>query len=224
MKNFAIGCLAVFVLVAGVGGFFFYQRVYKPFIAPTVQGVQQMAQMEELNKEIKNTSRFVAPSNGELNETQVADYMTAIKFMREDLQDDYDIMKAKFEELDAKADSNNGIEGIKDIAEVYSQLLSTVTEAKKSQVKAINDIGYSLDEYNWVRESVMTAAGLSAYSFGLDQLAQAAEQDGSQALQTLEDDMRAEIDSANIPQANIDLVQPYLEELPEFLGLTGFGL
>ena len=223
MKNFAIGCLVVFLLVAGVGGFFLYTKVIKPGMG-IVQGVQQMAQMEELNKDIKNKQRFTIPSNGELNETQVADYMTAVKFMREDLQDDYDIMKAKVEELDAKEDTNNNIQGIRDIADIYQQMLTTVTEAKKSQVKAINEVGYSLEEYNWVRERVLEAAGLGVYSFGIEQLAQAAEQDSSQALQTLEDDMRAEIENANIPQVNIDLVQPYIEELPEYLGFASFGL
>jgi len=108
--------------------------------------------------------------------------------------------------------------------DVYQQMLSTVTEAKKSQVKAINEVGYSLEEYNWVRERVLEAAGLGVYSFGIEQLAQAAEQDGSQALQTLENEMQANINEANIPQANIDLVKPYLEELPEYLGFASFGL
>jgi len=222
MKNFAIGCGVIFLILIGVGGYIAYDRVIKPGMG-IVRGIQQAAEMEELNKDINNKRNFTIPSNGELNETQVTDYMTALKFMREDLQDDYDIMKAKVEELDAKSETNN-LEGIRDIADIYQQMLTTMTEAKKSQVKAINEIGYSLEEYNWVRERVFEAAGLGVYSFGIEQLAQAAEEDGSQALQTLEDDLRAEIDNANIPQANIDLVQPYIEELPEFLGFASFGL
>jgi len=70
MKNFAIGCGVIFLVLFAVGGYFAYDRIIKPGMS-IVQGVQQMAQMEELNKDIKNKSNFTIPNNGELNEIQV---------------------------------------------------------------------------------------------------------------------------------------------------------
>jgi len=217
MKNFAIGCLVVFLLVVGVGGFFAYQYVIKPSMG-VVQNVQELEKLEELNDTIINKTTFTIPSNNELTEAQVADYVGTLRFMREDLQDEYDKLKTSVTSLDNL--SGNILGNIQNITAMSGDLIDTVKEAKLSEIKAINDANYSFEEYTWVRERVLEAAGLSAYSFGVDQLTQFAEQDGSETLQSLEEEMQSSLDNANVPQNNIDLVQPYLEELTEFISLV----
>lgn len=214
MKKFAIGCLVVFLLVFVVGGFFAYQFVIKPSMG-VMQDVQQLAELDELNDSITNKAAFSIPNNNELTETQVEDYVGTLRFIREDLRDEYEALKTSFTSLDNI--SGNIFGNIRNITGMSQDLIGVVKEAKLSEIKAINEINYSHEEYTWVRERVLEAAGLGAYSFGVDQLTQLSEQSGSQTLQTLEEDLQSNVDNANIPQKNIDLVQPYVEELSAIL-------
>ena len=229
MKKFAIGCLVVFVLVIGIGGFFAYRYVIKPSM-DVYQGVQQLTDLNELNDSILNQNIFNIPTNNELTETQVADYVGILRFMREDLRDEYETLKTEFTSLDNI--SGNIFGNIQNITAMSQDLIGTVKEAKLSEIKAINEANYSFEEYTWVRERVLEAAGLGASSFGIDQLTQLAEQagieqagikqDSSQTLQNLEDEIQSNLDVANVPQKNIDLVQPYVEELSAILNFINF--
>ena len=214
MKKFAIGCLVVFILVFVIGGFAAYQFLIKPSMG-IIQDFQGLAELDELNNNILNQYAFNIPSNNELTEQQVTDYVGTLRFIREDLQDDYEVLRKEFTSLDGI--SGNIFGNIQNITGISQDLIGTVKEAKLSEIKAINNIDYSLEEYTWVRERVLEAAGLGAYSFGLDQFTQLTEQNDSQTLQNIEDGMQSNIDNANVPQKNIDLVQPYVEELSAIL-------
>ena len=132
--------------------------------------------------------------------------------MRNDMGDDFENFQTKMEELDQREP------GIRDIINAYRDIGELVIEAKRAQVKALNNTDYSLAEYNWVREQVLAAAGYGVYQLGLEQIAQAAEANGNPT-----NIPNPELD-IEVPEANIERVKPYLEDLPEYLGFAIFGL
>ena len=71
MKKFAIGCaivLVVLLVLGGIASYFVYQR----FVGPIAKFATNMQQVATIEKEVKNTSSFTAPENGELTEEMVS--------------------------------------------------------------------------------------------------------------------------------------------------------
>jgi len=224
MKKFAIGCLIVFVILGGIVGVLGYQFVVKPSMKLAAE-VQELSDLESLNSNITNTTSFTIPESNELTDTQVSDFMTSIKFIGEDLQDEYEILKNNSIFSDDPEDMSNAnfFDIIKDITGMSQQMITIIKEGKLAEIKAINDIGYSLEEYNWIRERVIEAAGLDSYDFSIDQFTKLEEQSDSQILEFSDSSPIENIDLTNIPQKNIDLVQPYIDELSYFIDLTQFN-
>ncbi len=203
MKKFLIGCLAIFVLVGAVGGFFAYKFVYRP-AQQLIKSAEKFGQIADLEKQVQNVQDFITPEGNLLSQAQVNRFMQVQNQMRDNLKEKLDVLESKYKELENKQDNLN----IKQTLEGYGDLLKLILEAKKAQIAALNAQGFSLNEYKWVKEQVMAASGIPFK--GIDWSNPEAEP----KLLNLQ----------NSPQANIDLVTPFKETLEKTLGLSFFGL
>ena len=104
----------------------------------------------------------------------------------------------------------------------WRDLGGLASEAKRRQVEALNEQGFSVAEYEWVREQVYLALGMDTLAVGLDDVVSAAKEGGFGAMEELAR-KQEEADRA-VPPENRALVQPYREQLEEWAPLAMMGL
>jgi hypothetical protein len=208
LRNVLFGCLAVFVLVLGVGGFFAYRFIYQP-IRNAAANVMELENLTKLNDDIRNRVEFVAPDGNILTQEQVERFMKVQQGMRDNLQGTFTQLEQKYKDIEAKGQGQ--VQNIREIFGAYSDLFKLVVEAKREQVQQLNEYGFSLPEYQWVKEQVLGAAGLPIAGFDLSQIMN----EGAQTVQKVIE---------NVPQQNVDLLAPYKDKLEQYLSFSFFGL
>lgn len=203
-KKFAIGCLVAVLGVLAVGGGAAYYYVIRP-LTSTVRAGTQLARLTELESRVSNKRAFTAPAGGELQGEQVTRYLQVTDAVLGRLQSRAHELEAKYESL------RRGDPGVRQVLNAYADIISLLVEAKETQVSALNAAGFSLAEYDWVRRSVLQAAGHGVMQVDLAALAQG-------EVEEARDNMQA------APEANVELVTPYLDRIGEYVGLAMFGL
>lgn len=206
-RPFLVGCLVVVLGVVAVGGVLAYVYLVRPAMS-AVGAARDLARIEQIENRVRDKSAFRAPSDGELTETQVERYVAAAGQIVDALEGEVAELDARYQQIEAQGQNP----GLRELANAYADILRLVVDAKEAQVEALNAHGFSLAEYAWVRNQVIRAAGFSAYQVDLAALA---EQRGDDALRELQVD---------VPDANVALVAPYVEEMERFLPLAAFGL
>ena len=216
MKKLGIGCLIVvvlFALVAVVVGYLAYDRLYKP-AAEYVGSFKELATVAELEREVKNTATFVEPSDGELSAELVQRFMGVQDAMRARLGARLDGLKAKYDQIDGAMKSEDRKASFREAMGAMKDLTSILVEAKRSQVEALNAAGFSVKEYEWVRNQVYAGLGIVAGSLDVKDLARIAQEGGPQ--------LHAGV--TEVSQKNRDLVAKYEKKLRELAPLAFFGL
>jgi hypothetical protein len=202
-----LGCLVVVIAVVAVGGVLAYVYLVRPAMS-AVGAAQDLARIEQIENRVRDKSTFRAPADGELTGAQVERYVAAARQIVADLEGKVNELDARYQQIEDQGRNP----GIRELAGAYADVLRLIVDAKEAQVEALNAHGFSLSEYAWVRNQVIRAAGFSAYQVDLAALA---EERGDDALRELQ---------ADVPEANVALVAPYVEELEKFLPLAAFGL
>ncbi|HMB38074.1 MAG TPA: hypothetical protein VKO85_03270 [Wenzhouxiangellaceae bacterium] len=210
MKNFAIGCAAVLVIltVAGVGVVWFKFGDDISAGIDAVQGVAKLApQFEELNESIDNRAGYTPPVDGELGEDTFQRFLAAQRQMRSELEGRLEELQSKYDALEKEIDERGGQAGVSDMMGAYGDLSDLLIDAKRAQVEAINDQNFSLQEYNWVRDQVYRAIGESVAVAAV-----AANPNASGEFQ------------ASVPETTREMVEPHREELMKAHVLAWWGL
>lgn len=207
MKKFLIGCLGVVVVLTVVGGFLAYRFVVRP-VQGVVQNLEQVGEIGNLNQQVSNRSAFVPPQDGVITQEQLNRYLAVQSEMKTRLSETVAALDAKYQGFQ---EQEPNLANIREFFGAYQDILNLVIEAKKVQVEALNAQNFSLVEYGWVKREALRAAFLPFTGLDLSQLS---EQTGVQL-----PDM-----SETIPEANIELLKPYKENLEELIGLSFFGL
>jgi hypothetical protein len=208
LRNVLLGCLAVFVLVLGIGGFLAYRFVYQP-IRNVAANALQLENLTKLNEDIRNRVAFAVPEGNLLSQDQVDRFMDVQQGMRENLQGTFTQLEQKYKEIEAQTE--NQAMNIRQLFGAYADLFKLVVEAKRVQVQQLNEYGFSLPEYQWVKEQVLFASGLPVAGFDLSQIMN----EGAETVAKV---------AESIPQQNIDLLTPYKETLEQYLSFSFFGL
>jgi hypothetical protein len=102
------------------------------------------------------------------------------------------------------------------ITRVYAQ-------SKETQVRALNEAGFSLDEFEWIRTQVYAAAGLPLARFDLGELLRVTGEGGPGLLEQ-EIAIRRNREPAFVPEQNKALAQPHRSQLEAWRALAFFGL
>jgi hypothetical protein len=213
MKKFALGCLGVLVILAIVGGALGYYYI----ILPAKSYVSSFAQLKEfprLNADVRNKAAFAPPASGELTPEVVDRFLKTQQAFRDRMGERVRELDAKYKALDqARGDKQPSMSDVLGALKDFGELLH---EAKRAQVQALNQEGFSLAEYEWVRNSVYRAAGVSI-DVNIEQAIR--QVTGETSGQDLAARMVGEV-----PEANRALVAPHFEKLRENIAFAFFGL
>ena len=217
MKKFAIGCaivLVVLLVVGGIGGYF----LYKKFVGPMADFVTNIQKVADIEKEVKNRSSFTAPENGELTEEMVARFVKAQTFIQGKLGTRMESLKATYDKLEQAQKAEGREASVSEGMGAMRDLVSLFVEGKRAQVDAMNQNGFSMQEYEWVRTQVYAAVGVVAAGFDLKKIAEQAKDGNVDSLQGVEKGSLADV-----PEKNKALVAPYEKQLQEWAPLAFFG-
>lgn len=217
MKKFAIGCgivLLALCVVGGIAGYVAYTRFVKPMAA----SFSEFAKLPDLERQVKNTSSFTAPSSGELNEEVLGRFLKVQEAMQARLGTKMARLKERYEQVDRSLKSERRQASISEGLMALKDLGGIVVEAKQAQVDALNQAGFSVREYEWVRGQVYSAIGIAAAAFDVKDIQRIAEQAGRGGQVAVSEAI------GDVPARNKALVQPYIEKLREWAPLAFFGL
>lgn len=212
MKKVLLGCgiFAVVAIVAlGVGVFYLYRSA-----GDYLRGFQQLGEAVELNQRIENQTPYEPPPNRRLEATQVERFLEVQRNVHYRLGARYEELEEKYRDLDPGA---GGRLSIFQLVEAWRDLSNLLVGAKEAQVEALNDEGFSLSEYQWVRARVYEAVGISLSGMDLEKIAEAVQRG-----EILGTEIRVE--ESIPPEQNVELVKPYAEELLKFAALSWLGL
>lgn len=208
-KKLAIGCLIVFVLLflggAGVAWWF----IGRP-AGELIGSVRDMQRIESIRDNVRASGPYDAPQDGVLAERQVERYMAVQETMRTRLEDRVATLRDRYEEIDERGGDPTPAE----IARAWSDVTGILVEAVEAQVDALNEQNFSLEEYDWVRARVLAAAGFAAGGYDLTDLTS-----GEAPDRAVPSEERVEV-----PDENVELVEPHVERIEETLPFAWFGL
>jgi len=221
VKKLLIGCLVILVLGAGllgVGAYYLY-RAASPMVESARTVLDGFAKVGELEKEITNRSAYAAPDNGELATEQVDRFVRVQEQMRKSLGQRIDEIEAKYDYLKANADTSKQPSFV-DLVNSLRDMVGLITDARRAQVDALNQEGFSSAEYTWVRSRVYQAAGVElSGAIDFEKIAEAARQGtGIEGIRV------PEMPRTGVPAKNRELVKPHVKRMDEWLPLAFFGL
>jgi hypothetical protein len=217
VKKLAIGC-AILLVVAGAAivgvGYYGYLKVRS-----TVSQLAELGQVHEIERGVKVQTPFVVPVSGELTPEQVDKLMKVTSRVRARLDQDVALFQRTYKTL---ADKKNATAAdLPALLSAYRDLASDWLNAKREQVKALNEVGLSLDEYRWIRSTAYGALDIPFMDVDFGRIAEQVKQGAGQV------DPHVLVGGAfagHGPAANLKLVEKYRKQLEDYLPLASFGL
>lgn len=207
MKKPIVIAIVVVLLILGTGAGLAYYYVARPALG-AITAASDLARIQEIERRVNDRSQFTAPTDGELSESQVERYLSAARSIRAGLQNRLARLEQRYQQIEEQGRDPS----LRELATAYADILKLVVEAKELQVQALNDSGFSLSEYAWVRGQVLRAAGFQTLQVDLAALANASSGSSLREVQ------------ASVPSVNGELVRAYTAELEEMVPLAAFGL
>lgn len=216
LRNVLLGCGCFVLLAVLVGGAAFYWFV----VRPTREGLAKVEELSRMEERVEDQSPYDPPADRRLTEEQVERFVAVHQAVREDLGPRWAELQARFEDTDGGAGQEPSFT---EVFGFWRELGGIATDAKRRQVEALNEQGFSLAEYEWVREQAYAALGMEQLAVGIDEMVEAMKEGGGlQGVGDLEEQQRR-IEEA-VPPENRELVEPYREQLEEWAPLAMFGL
>ena len=166
MKKLAIGCLVLLILLAvaaAVGSYLIYQKV-----TTTVGEFAQLSQVPELERSVRNRASFVPPASGELTESQLQRFLRVQEAVRSRLGARAAEFEQNYRTLLEKEQAT--ALDIPQLVRAYRDVAVGYVDAKRAQVDALNETGFSLDEYRWTRMQVYAALGVPMMDLDVAQI------------------------------------------------------
>jgi hypothetical protein len=205
-------------VVGGVGGYFLYQKFVAPVVGPMTEFVTNAQKMADIEKDIRNKSSFTAPANGELTEEMVTRFVKVQSHIQSKLGARMDELKATYDKLDKTLSNEQRKASFTEAITAMSDLTSLLVDTKKAQVEGLNDAGFSVKEYEWIRTQVYAAVGMVAGGFDVKKLAEEAKAGNVEGFSGGD---KASL--PDVPEKNKELVAPYEKQLKEWAPLAFFG-
>jgi hypothetical protein len=213
----AIGCLVLLVVLVIGGGLGIYFFVVKP-AKSYVESLTSLTEISDLERDIQDQSAYAAPEGGELTKPQVQRFVNVQRELLERLGNRTEQLSQKYEEYNQQLQDEDSSPGIGALLQMWNDLRGVFREAKETQVQALNRQEFSLEEYKWVKGQFYKALGADIVSLGLDQLAEAIQEQDPGILAR-----REELESL-VPEKNKELVAPYKEEAQKWIAFAWLGI
>lgn len=213
----ALGCLVLLVVLVVAGGLGIYFFVVKP-AKSYVESLTSLTEISDLEGDIQDQSAYAAPETGILTEPQVQRFVNVQRELLDRLGSRTEQISQKYEEYNKELRDDGSSPGLGTLLEVWNDLRGVLKEAKEAQVQALNRQEFSLEEYKWVKGQFYKALGADIVSLGLDQLAEAIQEQDPGILTRKE-----ELESL-VPEKNKELVGPYKEEAQKWIAFAWLGV
>jgi hypothetical protein len=211
----AIGCLIVVVLL-GAGGAVAGYAAYRK-IRSGVDRFAGLASIRELDRSVRDQSTYSPPASGELTRAQVEALLRVQAAVRTRLGDRVNELERKYKRyFDKKVATAADFPAA---VSAYGDLADAFVEGKRVQVEALNEVGFSLAEYRWVRAQAYASLDLRLMDIDIDGLMAAARSGRTPA--PLEP-VAPPAPSGRI--ANRNLVTPHRKPIEDYLVLAFLGL
>lgn len=212
-RKLAIGCGSVFLVLLLAGGGVAWWFIGRPMMS-IAGAARDMQRIESTYENVEEQRAYTPPENGVLGEDQIERWLDVQAMMQASLTDTAEQMRDRYEELENRMRDPSPQE----MAGIVRDAAGLVAEAARVHVRALNEQGFSVEEYRWVRNQVLHAAGYSLAGYDVTQLAAAAAADRSDALP---DESGARMPP---PPINVERIAPYLDRVEEALVFAWFGL
>lgn len=225
MKKLAIGCGVLVLLAVVAGGFATYWLYTKgrQIVSEYSATFAELGRAASLDQQVTNQSAFTPPADSTLTTAQVERFVALQQQMRTGLGTRFDQIKARYERLQAQQGSQEGVQSVTEGLATLKDLAGLVLDVKKIHVDALNQQNMSMAEYRWLRDQVYAAAGVPFSSFHLAAIVEAAKSgDTAKINDALAG--KAETLAADVPEASRALVEPYRQQLQEWVPLAWLGL
>jgi hypothetical protein len=221
VKKLAFGCLAIVVICCvalGVALYFGY-RAFSPMIDNATAVLEQVKEAAAQGDRLENSTRYVAPTDGELTEAQVRRFLAVHDRMRSSLGPRWNDLQTQAYRIQEQAKTDARELSFPELVTMVRSLGSIIVEARRAHVDALNAEQFSSSEYNWVKLRAYEAAGLEAVQ-GIDwSEVEAAIKEGADRVGVRE----PRVPEPDVPQRNRELVKPHLDALKAWLPLTMLG-
>lgn len=217
MKKLAIGC-GVVVLVFGVVAvgvvYYGYTKVRS-----TVSQFSELGKVHDIEQQVRVKTPFAAPSSGEMTAAQVDRFMAVQAKIKQRLGTDMAAFEKNYKALADKKEAT--VTDLPALMSAYKDIAAGWMNAKRAQVDALNDVGMSLDEYRWVRNSSYRALGIPYVDLDFSKLA---DEIKSGAKEIQQPGRLAGAFEGTGPASNLKLVEKFRKQLEDNMPLAAFGL
>lgn len=215
MKKLAIGCaiLALVLVVGGaVGSYVVYHKV-----SSTVKGFVELGRIPELERSVRNRARYVPPPSGEVSQAQLERYLRVQQAVRTRLGERAAEIERKYRALLQKKEAT--ALDLPELVAAYRDLATGYVDGKRVQVDALNDAGFSLAEYRWVRLQSYAALGMPMMDLDVARMVE----DVRRGRTPAQPDRVLPLGPSG-PPATQKLVEPHRKMLESYAALAFFGL
>ncbi|KIQ55143.1 hypothetical protein [Meiothermus taiwanensis] len=211
MARWLILALTGFLLFLALAGWAAYAFLIRP--AQTL--VNDFRQIIALDNKVERQTAYTPPANGELSTDQVQRFVQVQRYVKQQLGERYRRVEARLNQL-ANQQVGQLVLDYRTALDLFREGGSLVLDAKGIQVQALNQQGFSLEEYAWVRAQVYAALGYGVPNLNPQEILR---QIGSRDFNP-----RVNLFKPEAPAANVRLVEPYRDELVSYYPFTWFGL
>ncbi len=229
-KAIALGCAVAFLLVSAAVAVGFYFFVWVPgqgMIRTGVDAVRsgkdyvaaagRLGEVAELDRGVPSDPAFAPPAEPVLSAQQVERFVAVQQRVRGEMGGRFEEVLERYRGL-----GETGAEVTPStLAAALNDFASLAVDAKRVQVAAVTELGFSRQEYGWVKRQAYLALGMGDVSEVDVQRIMEAVQEGDLAGMA-EGVQRG--DRPAVPPANVALVEPHREVLQEYLPLALVGL
>jgi hypothetical protein len=215
MKKLAIGC-GVVILLVGVAGAVASYYLYRQ-IGGAVAQLSEFAQVPDLERGVTNQQTFTPPASGDLTREQVERLVRVQGLIREHLGTSIAAMESRYKTLLEREQAT--VRDLPQLIGVYRDLAGTWMEAKRRQVAALNETGFSLDEYRWVRDRAYAALDIPFVDVDVSRLIE-----GIDSGRPPEEVTRPQTGEPDRSPVNEGLVGAFRRQLEENVALAALGL
>ncbi|MER3482070.1 MAG: hypothetical protein C4332_01775 [Meiothermus sp.] len=205
-----IGCLGFLVLLA-IGGWAAYTWIVRPAQAL----LNDFRQVISLDRGVERRNAYAAPAGGQLTQTQVQRFLRVQRAVKGQLGERWSRIESRFNQL---AQSQVGSLNLdyRSALDLFRDSGSLVVDAKRVQVEALNQQGFSAEEYAWVRRQVYAALGLGVTNLNPSEILR--------QINSRDFNPQVTLQKPDAPPVNVKLVQPFKSELESYYPFTWFGL
>ena len=216
MKKLAIGCIGVLLLLglvaAGVAYYTYRQ------LRSTIVQLAELGEISDIERGVRARAAFVPPPSEELTSEQIERLLRVQTLVVQRLGQRVSDFEKKYKILSAK--DNASIADAPAILAAYRDMAAAWLEAKRSQVEALNEVGFSIDEYRWVRDQAYRALGMPYVDFDIGRLVEEVRRG---ATTTDVGKLRGSMGPTG-PESNRKLVEAFKKQLEQNIVLASFGL